>query len=67
MPIPPPAHYISCPLQPHLLYLQEGVEAALRVPGDLGGGGRAGGQHRALAGLPQGAGQGRGQQPGLVH
>ena len=23
MPIPPAAHYISCPLQPHLLYLHQ--------------------------------------------
>ena len=44
------------------------MEAALRVAGDLGDGHRAGGQHGALAGLHQGAGQGRGQaQLGLVH
>ena len=23
MPLPPAAHYISCPLQPHLLYLNQ--------------------------------------------
>ena len=27
MPIPPAAHYISCPLQPHLLYIEHRYSA----------------------------------------
>ena len=36
MPIPPAAHYISCPLQPHLLYNAQWLADLLLAGGELG-------------------------------